>query len=126
MIEVRLDGIKLAQSLCWLQAGSIEKTRMLYKAAAEVYHFHTTSTALKACGQGEHIEIPDIAKRKLADPSLELTIDQSLSCLHGIIKVGLKAAQKAQGEICVVVLGNTGAGTSPQLPPSLYVDKDAI
>jgi len=60
--------------------------------------------------------IPDewtvLVDRKLANPELELTEDESVKVLLACIKLGTKAARAVHGKQAIVLLGNTGAGKS--------------
>ena len=56
--------------------------------------------------------VPEIVQRKLDNPNLRLTVDESLQLLLECVKLGDEAAQVARGGPAVAVIGNTGAGKS--------------
>ena len=68
---------------------------------------------------GAHGEEPEsqsyiktMVEKKLTDPDMVLTINESLQCLDHCIRLGQRGAQEAQGKDVLVVLGHTGAGKS--------------
>ena len=53
-----------------------------------------------------------LIQRKLANPTLELTLDESIELLTTCIRLGQSSAERISGRECVIMIGNTGAGKS--------------
>ncbi len=53
-----------------------------------------------------------LVERKLANPTLSLTLEESIHVLTHCIQHGKAQAQKAQGKDLIILIGNTGAGKS--------------
>ena len=57
-------------------------------------------------------DLPEIVHKKMEDPTLTLTTDESIECLAACVEFGMAQAEQACNLDCIVLLGNTGAGKS--------------
>jgi hypothetical protein len=57
-------------------------------------------------------QVSDLTNRKLENPDLLLTIDQSIEVIANCLEVGSDRAESARGKDLLMVIGNTGAGKS--------------
>lgn len=60
----------------------------------------------------ERVDIRDLLERKLANPKLPLSAEQSIALMTECIRMGDVQASKAHAKDLVVFIGNTGAGKS--------------
>ena len=56
--------------------------------------------------------LPDVVLKKLRNPHLQLSLDDSMECILACIDRGFDEAAAATGKNLVVIIGNTGAGKS--------------
>ena len=115
------EALQVAQAEAAAKKGEEEET-LKRKAAAEALAAAGAASAAaqskaEAAAKEEEeeegeIELPEIVHRKLHDPSLSLSPEDSLKVLLSCIKYGAVKGRKAKGKELLMVIGNTGAGKS--------------
>jgi hypothetical protein len=58
------------------------------------------------------IQVEKLTKRRLADPELNLTAEESLLVINHCLRIGRENAENAREKDIVIFLGNTGSGKS--------------